>query len=259
MRPTGSFFDHVLEIQRPVVRASRSLTETVEANDVDRQALVDFYYSTNGEGWTDSSGWLIGDPCVNAWKGIWCHENGVRGTLSPTLFDLKNITTVILSGKANLKGALPSTLSTPSLTNIVIEGCSFTGRLPTTITSPLHSFYLAGNSFSSFIPPLPPTIIDVSLAYNQITGSIPPSFFSDTPNLKFFDVWHNKVGGSIRTSFSTATGLADLKLDLNDFSGATPSDISTWPIFSSPETATTVLFGDLWSCPVPESVREHSN
>lgn len=42
MRPTGSSFDHVLEIQRPVVRASRSLTETVEANDIERQALVDF-------------------------------------------------------------------------------------------------------------------------------------------------------------------------------------------------------------------------
>ncbi|GMH48450.1 hypothetical protein TL16_g00291 [Triparma laevis f. inornata] len=190
---------------------------------------------------------------------LFAYNNDFSGTLSPNLFDLKNITTVILSGNANLKGALPSTLSNPSLTSLVIEGCSFTGPLPTAITSPLHSFYLAGNSFSSSIPLLPPTIIDVSLAYNQITGSIPPSFFSNTPQLKSFDVRHNKVGGSIPTSLSTVIDLADLKLDLNDFSGAIPSSISTWPIFSSPKTATTVLFGNLWSCPVPDSVREHSN
>ncbi|GMI14849.1 hypothetical protein TrLO_g12324 [Triparma laevis f. longispina] len=187
------------------------------------------------------------------------HNNDFSGTLSPTLFDLKNITSVILSGNPNLKGTLPTTLSTPSLTNLVIEGCSFTGPLPTTITSPLSLFYLAGNSFSSSIPPLPPTIVDVSLAYNQITGSIPPSFFSHTPKLKTFDVRHNKIGGSMPTSLSNLTDLADLKLDLNDFSGDIPSAITTWPIFAANDTNTTVLFGNLWSCPVPDSVREHSN
>ncbi|GMI01475.1 hypothetical protein TrLO_g4930 [Triparma laevis f. longispina] len=72
----------------------------------------------------------------------------------------------MLSGNANLKVALPTVLSTPSLTSLVIEGCSFTGPLHATITSPLASLYLAGNNFSSSIPLLPPTITDVSLAYN---------------------------------------------------------------------------------------------
>ncbi|GMI17930.1 hypothetical protein TrLO_g10569 [Triparma laevis f. longispina] len=177
---------------------------------------------------------------------------------APPSPDFSNIVAVILSSNANLKGTLPTVLSTPSLTNIVIEGCSFSGPLPTTITSPLLTLYLAGNSFTSSIPPLPSTILDVSLAYNQITSSIPPSFFSNTPNLKTFDVRHNKIGGSIPTFLSNLTNLADLKLDLNAFSGALPSDISTWPIFENDDASTTVLFGNIWSCPVPDSVREHS-
>ncbi|GMH74464.1 hypothetical protein TrLO_g15841 [Triparma laevis f. longispina] len=60
-------------------------------------------------------------------------------------------------------------------------------------------------------------------------------------------------------SLSTVTDLADLKLDLNDFTGALPSAITTWPIFAANNTNTTVLFGNVWSCPVPESVRGHSN
>ncbi|GMH74141.1 hypothetical protein TL16_g06381 [Triparma laevis f. inornata] len=190
---------------------------------------------------------------------LFAFNNDLSGTLSPTLFDLEDLDAVILSGNANLKGTLPTVLSTPYLASLVIEGCSFTGPLPTTITSPLHSLYLAGNSFISSIPPLPPTIIDVSLAYNQITGSIPPSFFSNTPQLKSFDVRHNKIGGFMPTSLSNLTDLADLKLDLNDFSGVINSAITTWPIFSTPKTTTTVLFGNLWSCLVPNTVREHSN
>ncbi|GMI07066.1 hypothetical protein TrLO_g3413 [Triparma laevis f. longispina] len=61
------------------------------------------------------------------------------------------------------------------------------------------------------------------------------------------------------TSLSNLTDLADLKLDLNDFSGVINSAITTWPIFSTPKTTTTVLFGNLWSCLVPNTVREHSN
>ncbi|GMH68366.1 hypothetical protein TrLO_g15087 [Triparma laevis f. longispina] len=67
------------------------------------------------------------------------------------------------------------------------------------------------------------------------------------------------IGGSFPTSLFTVTTLADLKLDLNDFSGAIPSAISTWPIFAAKDTNTTVLFGDVWSCLVPETVREHSD
>ncbi|GMH71713.1 hypothetical protein TL16_g05726 [Triparma laevis f. inornata] len=46
---------------------------------------------------------------------------------------------------------------------------------------------------------------------------------------------------------------------MNDFSGTIPSSISTWPIFSNPNTNTSILFGNLWACPIPNIVRDHSN
>lgn len=52
-------------------------TGGLKASDVERQALLDFYYSTNREGWTNSTGWLIGDPCVNEWYGV-THVRRVR-------------------------------------------------------------------------------------------------------------------------------------------------------------------------------------
>ena len=50
-----------------------------EARDVEKQALVDLYHSTNGDGWFNSSGWLEGDPCLNHWYGVACNQQGVVG------------------------------------------------------------------------------------------------------------------------------------------------------------------------------------
>ena len=57
------------------VRVARNLEGVVETSDVERQALVDLYYSTNGEGWTESGNWLDGDPCLNQWHGVTCDDD----------------------------------------------------------------------------------------------------------------------------------------------------------------------------------------
>ena len=75
--------DHFLEESRRVgVRTQRDSSNAVETSDVERQALVDLYYSTNGEGWTESENWLDGDPCVNQWYGVTCDEHGGVVTVS---------------------------------------------------------------------------------------------------------------------------------------------------------------------------------
>ena len=80
-------------------RALRTLSDAFETSDVERQALVDLYYSTNGEGWTESENWLEDDPCVNQWYGVACDEHGgvaiislgdnnMTGTLEESIGDL---------------------------------------------------------------------------------------------------------------------------------------------------------------------------
>ena len=66
LRLCGSFIPPLRHVPSPDVpwpdRALRTLSDAVETSDVERQALVDLYYSTNGEGWTESENWLEDDP-----------------------------------------------------------------------------------------------------------------------------------------------------------------------------------------------------
>ena len=35
-------------------------------------ALMEFYRAAGGESWTEGSGWGKGEPCRNAWYGVYC-------------------------------------------------------------------------------------------------------------------------------------------------------------------------------------------
>ena len=37
--------------------------------------LIDLYYSTSGQNWLNSSNWLSGEPCQDAWYGVFCCPN----------------------------------------------------------------------------------------------------------------------------------------------------------------------------------------
>ena len=46
------------------------LSATVPSSE--RGALVDFYNSLHGPNWSSNTNWLTGDPCLNAWSGVYC-------------------------------------------------------------------------------------------------------------------------------------------------------------------------------------------
>ena len=51
--------------------------------DVDpmvRNALEEFYFSTNGPQWIDNSNWIEGDPCANNWFGLECNTGNTQVT-----------------------------------------------------------------------------------------------------------------------------------------------------------------------------------
>lgn len=46
---------------------------SVKATDpVDVKALEALYTATNGDKWTNNTGWMKGDPCQDLWYGIYC-------------------------------------------------------------------------------------------------------------------------------------------------------------------------------------------
>jgi hypothetical protein len=42
----------------------------------EKDALADFYHTTNGEFWRNNENWLSGDPCTNIWFGVTCNKKG---------------------------------------------------------------------------------------------------------------------------------------------------------------------------------------
>ena len=42
----------------------------------DRDALLNFYYATEGDSWESNTNWLVGDPCTNNWYGLECNPDG---------------------------------------------------------------------------------------------------------------------------------------------------------------------------------------
>jgi|TARA_B110000091_G_C13562851_1_gene369295 hypothetical protein len=49
-----------------------SLTVSATVPLSERNALVELYTATEGPKWSNGSTWLIGDPCLNNWFGIFC-------------------------------------------------------------------------------------------------------------------------------------------------------------------------------------------
>ena len=39
-------------------------------------ALEEFYSAAGGAGWSNSGGWMSGDPCANGWFGVRCDSGG---------------------------------------------------------------------------------------------------------------------------------------------------------------------------------------
>ena len=190
---------------------------------------------------------------------FFAHNNNFDGELSSTIFDLKKLEAVILSGNEKLSGSLPPILDSPALTSFIMEGCNLSGKLPQTIKTNLTSLYLAGNNLKSTIPNLPPSIREVSLANNRLYGKIDDSFFEHLLDLEVFDIRNNNIGGTMPTLLSELHHLEELRLELNKLSGTLPDDITEWPIYENPNSNTSILFGNAWTCPVSDEVREHSH
>ena len=62
-------------------RTTQTLEPTSMCTDISQtecDALVNFYYSTNGDAWSNNNGWLqTGDVC-GVWYGITCDGSSVQ-------------------------------------------------------------------------------------------------------------------------------------------------------------------------------------
>lgn len=172
-------------------------------------------------------------------------------TALSTLCMLSNLSVVDLSGN-QLNGSLPSCLgSLSSLTELRLSSNRLSGNI--SLSSSLAVLDLAYNALEgetvlSAICLLN-NLSEVSLGYNQLTGSLPsclcnlsslirleipgnhlngkiPYFLGKISSLKYIDVSNNSLSGSIPDSLGSLSLLETLDISYNQLSGTLPSSFS---------------------------------
>ncbi|KAK1744100.1 leucine-rich repeat domain-containing protein [Skeletonema marinoi] len=105
---------------------------------IERNALSDFYYSTKGAEWTDSTNWLNEYQSYCKWHGVTCNEdnrvktlelsnNGLSGRLRESIGNLTTIKVLDLSDN-DIKGSIPKEVGHLSeLTYLRLSYNAFTG------------------------------------------------------------------------------------------------------------------------------------
>jgi len=123
-------------------------------------------------------------------------------------------------------GSLPSLLTCPSLTYLVLHYNNFTGLIPSFASNPnIYYVDLTYNSFSGSIPSFKnlSNLVYLYLYNNQFTSL---SKFQNLPNLTYFYANNNLLSGTI-PSFSECPSLYYLILYNNQFTNYTSGSLTT--------------------------------
>jgi len=177
----------------PLAHAETDCGSVTDIPQVECEALLDLYHSTDGPNWKNNTGWNANNTPCN-WIGVSCrsgsvtsislHYNQVSGTIPESLGNLGNLTSLNLS-YGQLTGFIPESLG--NLSNLQL----------------------------------------LYLYLNQLRGSIPESL-GNLSNLRVLELHSNKLSGLIPESLGKLTNLQRLYLSGNQFSGSIPESFGNW-------------------------------
>ena len=197
-----------------------SVTEPLcGVSESEKQALLDFYNSTNGDNWKNTlSGNKPWDPDTSVcnWYGITVEDgkvvglrmpdNNVVGQLSNTLSNLVNLERFVLY-RNSISGSLPDIFDKLTRLKFVsLEMNKITGNIPESVGMLANLFY-------------------INLNNNDITGNIPISF-GNLSKLQHLFISGTQLSGSIPTELGAINGLETLAISSNNLSGVIPLSIS---------------------------------
>ncbi len=191
---------------------------------IEREALIALYNSTNGDGWTDKPGWKTPPLHTDGFAMPGTEETWYGITVA------SDHVSHIQLYENNLTGGIPAQLGNlTNLQGLYLYGNQLTGGIPTQLgnLTNLQYFDLEGNQLTSSIPSQLGNLTNLQqlwLQGNQFTGSI-PSQLGNLTNLQYLDLEGNQLTGGIPTQLGNLTNLESLLLDNNQLTGGIPTEL----------------------------------
>jgi hypothetical protein len=256
-----AYFDHLLETLSPEVSSVRdpttaafealewmAFTDAAFGLQLDeyeairqRYALILMYFSTGGFDFWDNT-WLINGISECDFEGVICNDNG-----AVTQLDLKSRSLVgplpaqiawldrlqVLDLRANrLSGSLPQEIlvGCAELEELELSFNRLIGHGPRDLSalSHLRRINMQGNALTGTLPPtLPETLQLLILDQNNLSGSIPVTWFEGTGHqLEILDLSGNThINGTLSPDIGHWSHLRSISIGSTEISGTIPSEI----------------------------------
>jgi hypothetical protein len=205
-----------------LIGLTMSGTAYSQVPQIERDALVALYNSTDGANWTTKTRWLGAAGTECHWYGVTCSSGFVSRILLPY---------------NSLSGSIPAELGNlTNLINLNLSNNSLTGGIPAELgnLTNLTSLHLEWNSLSGSIPAELgnlTNLIALTLSINSLSGSIPAELGNLT-NLTRLTLSNNSLSGSIPAELANLTALTFLNLSTNFLTGPLPHWLSDMAIYS---------------------------
>ena len=171
---------------------------------LERDALVALYNSTDGANWKDNTGWMgeVGTECL--WYGVTCSSasvtrlslanNSLTGTIPGELGNLTNLTRLTLNNNS-LSGSIPAELGNLSnLKYLWLAVNSLTGSIPNELgnLTKLSELTLSNNDFTGTVPASLNAFNIKSNAFKyEPTDEWPSPYNGVTPNASLGLIFNN--------------------------------------------------------------------
>lgn len=215
-------------------------------------ALRALYLSTDGDNWTDKTGWFnanefMANPTIPAgtdlstWYGVTTntdacvtdlelYNNGLIGSIPPELGSLSDLTYLTLYNNG-LSGSIPPELGgLSSLTDLVLYNNELSGSIPAELEniSDLIRLDLRSNELTGNIPVELGNLSKLThldLSINELIGNIPPEL-GNLSSLTDLDLDYNQLSGSIPAVFGNLNDLVFISVNNNQLSGCYDPNLS---------------------------------
>ena len=147
-----------------------------------------------------------------------------QGKWPTEIFRLLNLRVIILSYNENLRGELPNSNWTTSLSLLSLSQTAFSGYIPHSIAhlKSLNILTLSGCTFNGFLPPSLfnlTQLYQIDLSDNELVGPIPTQI-TKFSKLSYLGLYGNLLNGPIPRWCYSLPSLLSLDLDDNQLTGS---------------------------------------